>query len=49
MSEKEKREVKIKEYFQVFQGERRDLATTVNAIPPPVPQPEPIKKETRKQ
>jgi hypothetical protein len=49
MSEQEKREVKIKEYFKVFQGERRDLATTVNATPPPVPQPEPIKKETRKQ
>jgi hypothetical protein len=49
MSEEEKKEVKIKEYFQVFQGERRDLATTVTATPPPVPQPEPIKKESKKQ
>jgi hypothetical protein len=49
MSEEEKKEVKIKEYFQVFQGERRDLATTVAATPPPVPQPEPIKKESKKQ
>jgi hypothetical protein len=49
MSGEEKKEVKIKEYFQVLQGERRDLAARVNATPPPVPQPEPIKKEARKQ
>jgi hypothetical protein len=49
MSEEEKKEVKIKEYFQVLQGERRDLATTVSAASPAVPQPEPIKKEAKKQ
>ena len=49
MGDEEKKDIKIKEYLQVFQGERRDLAATVNATPPPVPQPEPIKKETKKQ
>jgi hypothetical protein len=49
MSNEEKKEVKLKEYFQVFQGERRDLAATINATPPLVPQPEPIRKETKKQ
>jgi hypothetical protein len=48
MGDEEKKDVKIKEYFQV-QGERRDLATIVRATPPPVPQPEPIKKEAKKQ
>lgn len=40
MGDEEKKDVKIKEYFQVFQGERRDLGAAVTATAPPVPQPE---------
>jgi hypothetical protein len=48
MTDEEKKELKIKEYLRV-QGERRDFGVTTSAIPPPIPQPERIKKEIKKK
>lgn len=48
LTDEEKKEVKLKEYLRV-QGDRRDFMLTTNPISPPVPQPEPIKKEVKKK
>jgi hypothetical protein len=45
---KKSEEIVLKEYLRV-QGGRRDLTVTADASPPPVPQPEPIKKELKKK
>jgi hypothetical protein len=48
MGDKQKKEIKIKEYLR-FQGDRRNFMITTSATSPPVPQPEPIKKEVGKK